>query len=103
MLALNKLLQKAGIPAYTRFSKIKYLQSWAISTLLTKKSNVEQLISNHSNILIRAAQAVDGEVTGVEILERWQQLKVERMSLARYFGEEKMEVFCRKVESSTGV
>ena len=103
MLALNKSLQKAGIPAYTRFSRVGYSQSGAISTLLTEKSSVEQLVKNHSNIIIRTAKAVDAGVIGVEALERWQRLKVHGMSLARYLGEGKMEVLCREIESSTGI
>ena len=103
MLALNESLQKAGVPAYTRFSKVGYSQSGAISALLTEKSNAEELISSHSNILIRAAKSVDEGVVGVEALERWQRLKVHGMSLARYLGEGKMEVLCREIESSTGI
>ncbi len=103
MLALNESLQKAGIPAYTRFSRVGYSQSGAISALLTEKSSAEQLVNNHSNILIRAAKAVDAGVIGVEALERWQRLKVHGMSLARYLGKGKMEVLCREIESSTGI
>ena len=90
MLALNKVLQKAGTSTYTRFSRVGYSQSGAISALLTKKSSAEQLVGNHSNILIRAAKAVDAGVIGVEALERWQRLKVHGMSLGRYLGEGKM-------------
>ena len=104
MLALNKSLQKAGIPpAYTRFSRVGYSQSGAISALLTEKSSAEQLVNNHSNILIRAVKTVDMGVIGVEALERWQRLKVHGMSLARYLGKRKMEVLCREIESSTGI
>ena len=81
MLALNKSLQKAGIPAYIQFSRVEYSQSGAISALLTEKSNAEEFISNHSNILIRAAKSVDEGVIGVEALERWQRLKVHGMLL----------------------
>ena len=52
MLVLNELLQRAGIPAYTRFSKMRYSQSGAISRLLIEKSNTENLIKDHSNALI---------------------------------------------------
>ena len=90
MLALNESLQKAGIPAYTRFSRVGYSQSGAISALLTEKSSAEQLVNNYSNIIIKAAKAVDAGVIGVEALERWQKLKVHGMSLARYLGEGKM-------------
>ena len=71
MLALNKLLQKAGILAYTRFSRVRYLQSRAISALLIEKSNIKQLVGNYSNIFIRAAKTVDVRVIGVEALEHW--------------------------------
>ncbi len=103
MLALNEALQRAGIPTYTRFSRVGYSQFGVISELLTKKSSAEQLVNNHSNILIRAAKAVDPGVIGVEALERWQRLKVHGMSLARYLGKGKMEVLCREIESSTGI
>ena len=103
MLALNKSLQKAGIPTYTRFSKVGYSQSGAISALLTEKSSAEQLVSNHLNIFIRATKTVDAGVIGVEVLERWQRLKVHGMLLARYLGEGKMELLCREIESSTGI
>ena len=69
MLALNKSLQKAEIPAYIRFSKVGYLQSGAISMLLTEKSSAEQLVHNHSNIIIRATKVVDIGVIGVEALK----------------------------------
>ena len=41
MLALNKLLQKTRIPTYTRFNRVEYSQSGAISVLLTEKSSTE--------------------------------------------------------------
>lgn len=50
MLVLNEALQKAGIPAYTRFSRVGYLQSGANSALLTEKSNAENLVRDHSNM-----------------------------------------------------
>ena len=62
MLTLNESAQKTGIPIYTRFSRVGYLQSGAISALFTEKSSAEQLVSNHSNILIRATKAVDAGV-----------------------------------------
>ena len=103
MLVLNESLQKAGIPAYTRFSRVGYSQSGAISALLTEKSNAENLVRDHSNMLIRAAKSVDEKVIDIEALERWQRLKVHGMSLARYLGEGKMELLCREIESSTGI
>ena len=70
MLTLNKSIQKTGVPAYTRFSKVGYLQSGAISALFTEKSNAKELINIHSNILMRAAKSVDKGVVEVEALER---------------------------------
>ena len=70
MLALNEALQKAGISTYTRFSKVGYSQSGAISALRIKKSSAEKLVGNYSNIFIRAAKAVDAGVIGVKALER---------------------------------
>ena len=92
MLTLNESLQKAGIPAYTRFSRVGYSQSGAISALLTEKSSAEILVKDHSNMLIRAAKSIDEKVIGIEALERWQRLKVHGMSLARYLGDGKMEL-----------
>ena len=42
MLALNESLQKTGVPAYTRFSKVGYSPSGVISALLTEKSNAKE-------------------------------------------------------------
>lgn len=44
MLVLTDSLQRAGISAYTRFSKVGYSQSGALSALLVDKSNAEDLI-----------------------------------------------------------
>lgn len=103
MLVLNESLQKAGIPAYTRFSRVGYSQSGAIFALLTEKLNAENLVRDHSNMLIRAVKSVDEKVIGIEALERWQRLKVHGMSLARYLGEGKMELLRREIESSIGI
>ena len=103
MLVLNESLQKAGVPAYVRFSRVGYSQSGAVSGLLTERSNAEDLIKQHSNNLIRAAKSVDEGVIGVEALERWHRLKVHGMPLLRYFGEGRMEVLSREIESSTGI
>ena len=46
---------------------------------------------------------MDVAVVEVEILERWQQLKVHRMHLEKYLGEGKMELLKCKVESSTDI
>ena len=72
MLALNKTLQKVGISTYTRFSKVEYSQSRAISALFTEKLSAEQLVGNHLNILIRAAKGIDVGVIEIEALECWQ-------------------------------
>lgn len=69
ILVLNKLLQKVGVLAYIRLSKVKYFQSRLISTLLINKFNIEKLIIKHSNALIRAAKSVDKGVIGVKALE----------------------------------
>lgn len=61
------------------------------------------LLPLRSNILIRAAKAVDGVVTGVEVLEQWHCLKVHGMSLDRYLGPGSVELLKREVESSTGI
>lgn len=103
MLVLNEALQKAGIPAYIRFSRVGYSQSGAISALLTEKSNAENLVRDHSNMLIWAAKSVDEKVIGIETHERWERLKVDGMSLARYLGDGKMELLRREIESSTGI
>lgn len=94
MLALDKSIQKARIPTYTQFNKVKYLQSQAISALLTEKFNVEELISNHSNIRIRVAKSIEERVIRTEILERWQQLNVNRILLVPYLGEKIIEIPC---------
>ena len=51
-------------------------------------------------MLIRAAKSVDKKVTSIEALERWQRLKVHRMSLAQYLGEVKIKLLCREIELS---
>ena len=103
MLVLNEALQRVNLPAYIRFSKLGYSQSGAISGLLTEKSNAEELLRDHSTMLIRAAKSIDGGVIGIETLERWHRLKVHGMPLMRYLGEGKMELLCREIESSTGI
>lgn len=52
---------------------------------------------------MRAAKLVDDAVVGVEIIEHWQRLKVHKISLARYPGPDKMELFKKEVKSSTGI
>ncbi len=103
MLALNEALQKAGEGLDTRFIRVKYALSGAISALLTEQANVGVLLSRLSNLLIRTAKTVNPAIVGVEILEHWQRLKVHGMSLERYLGEGKMELLKREVESSMGI
>lgn len=52
-----------------RFNKVSYSQSGAISALLAKKSNAEDLIQHYSNTLIRGVKLVDKKVIKVETLE----------------------------------
>ena len=47
-----------------------YAQSGAISALLKEKASAEDLVKEHSNVLIRAAKFIDEAVIGVEALER---------------------------------
>ncbi len=103
ILVLNESLQKTRVPAYIRFCRVGYAQSGAISALLTEKSSAEDLIKEHSNMLIRAAKSIDKAVIWVEALERWQRFKMHEMPLARYLGEGKMGLLCREIQSSTGV
>lgn len=103
MLILNESLQRAEIPAYIRFSRVGYSQSGAFSALLTEKSNAEDLVKDHANMLIRAAKPVNEGVIGVEALERWQRLKVDGMSLARYLGKGKIELLWREIKLSTEI
>lgn len=99
MLVLNESLQRVGIPAYVRFSKVGHYQSGAISGLLTEKSNAEDLIRDHSATLIQAAKLVDYGVIGVEALKRWHRLKVDGMPLMRYFWGKKWSYFAGKSNS----
>lgn len=69
ILALNKSLQNARILTYTRFGRVRYLQCGAISALFIEKSNIKQLVSNYSNILIRVAKIIDTEIIGMETLK----------------------------------
>ena len=103
MLALNEILPKAGEGLDTWFTWIKYAPSGEISALLTEKANVGLLISRLSNLLIRAAKTVDPAVVEVEMLEHWQQLKVNEMPLERYLSEGKIKLLKQKVESSMGI
>ncbi len=103
MLVLKEALQKAGERFETRFSRMRYAPSVAISALLTEKADAGLLIPRLSNVLIRVAKTVDASIVGAEVLEHWQPLKIHGMSLERYLGEKKIELLKRKVESSTGI
>lgn len=100
ILVLNESLQKTGILAYTWFNRVGYLQSGAISILLIEKSNAENLVRDHSNMLIRVAKSVDKKVIGRKALEHWQKFKVHGMPLAQYLGEGKIELLCQEIKSS---
>lgn len=91
IIILNKSLQKARVLVYTQFNKVEYLQSKVISTLVTEKWNTENLVKNHSNILIRAAKLINNKVICVETLKYWQRLKVYKMFLVWYLGDRKKE------------
>ena len=56
MLALNEALQKAGEGLETRFFRVRYSPSGAVSALLTEKANAGSLIPRLSNVHIRAAK-----------------------------------------------
>lgn len=99
MLVLNELLQRTRIPAYIWFSKVEYSQLRAIFTLLIEKSNVEGLVKDYSNLLIRVAKLINKEVIGVEAFKHWQKLKVYKMSLVKYLGKKKIELLWREIES----
>ena len=101
MLVLNEALQKAG--EGTRFSRVRYSPSGAVSALLNENSDAGTIIPRLSNMLIRAAKSVDQAIIGVEVLEHWQRLKIHGMPLERYMNEGSMELLKREVESSTGI
>lgn len=52
MLALNKSIQIAEIPAYTQFSKVEYLQFEVIFVLFVEKSSTKQEFGNYINVPI---------------------------------------------------
>ena len=97
MLALNKLPKKTGMSAYIRFNKIKYLQSRAIAILLSEKLSTEDLIRNHSNILIRGIKSANEKVIDIKALEHWQKLKMNRMFLTQYQKKEKQSCLAEKL------
>lgn len=103
MLALNKILQKVGELVSVQFSKIGYSQFEAISTYLTKKADVIVLLKTWINVLIRVTKTIDQAVIGAKTLERWHSLKVYGISLERYLGEGKIELFRWEVKFSTEI
>ena len=103
MLVLNKTLQQANLPSHIRFCEVSYSQSGAISGLLTKRSNAEEVLKDYSTTLIRTAKSVDEGVIRIEALERWHRLKVHGMPLMRYLREGKIELLCREIESTTRI
>lgn len=82
---------------------MRYLQSRAIFTLFIEKSSAEQRVDNYSNIFIRAVKAINAGVIRVEVLERWQRLKIYRMLLVKYFRKGKIKLLCRKIKSFTSI
>ena len=103
MLALNEALQKVGENIYTRFCRVRYSLSRAISALLTEIINAGVFIPQLSNVFIQAAKTVNPAIVGVEIQEHWQRFKVHGMSLERYLNERSMELLKQEVESSTKI
>lgn len=86
-----------------RFNRVNYFQLDTISRLFTERSNTENLIRHHSNILIQATKSIDEGVIKVKPLEWWHRLKIHRMPLIRYFGKEKIEVLSWKIKSFTEI
>lgn len=82
---------------------MEYAQSRVISVLLKEKASTEDLVKEHSNILIRVAKSIDEALIEVKALEYWEQFKVHRMSLARYFRKKKIERLSCKIESLTRI
>lgn len=69
ILVLNKALQQVNLPTYKRFNKVRYFELGAISGLLTKKSNTDNLLRDHLTALIQAAKSVDKRVIRIEVLK----------------------------------
>lgn len=76
------------------------MQFKVIFALFTKKSSIEQLVDNYSNILIRTTKAINVGVIRIKALEHWQRLKIYIILLVRYLGERKIELFCQEIELS---
>lgn len=67
--------------------------------LLTEKSHTEDLLKDHSTVLILAEKSLDERVIEIEVLERWHRLKIHGMPLLQYFGKGKIELLCQEIES----
>lgn len=103
MLVLNKSLQKTRVLIYIRFSQVKYAQSGAILALFMEKPSTEDLVREYFDLLIKAIKSVDKRVIVVEVLKRWEWLKLYRMSLAEYLGKGKMKLFYQKIKFFTSI
>lgn len=79
------------------------MQSEAIFAYFTEKSNVENIVIDYSNMLIKAAKSLDRNITGIEAFKRWQKLKMYKMFLEKYLRKEKIELFHQKIKLSMGI
>ena len=69
ILELNTRIRSLkGIPRSVKAIKVSYSERGAISVLLSKRSNTEELITRHQDRLIKAIRTMDIIVTGVEIV-----------------------------------
>lgn len=80
-----------------------YFQLGVIFGLLTKKSNVKNLLIDYSTTLIWVAKSGDKKVIGIKKLEQWQRLKIYKMRLMQYLKERKMELLYREIKLSTKI
>lgn len=60
--------------------------------LFIKKLNIELLVNNNINILIRIAKQINVKVIKMETLERWEKLKIYIMLFAKYFDKMKKKL-----------
>lgn len=72
----------------------------AILRLFIEKSNIEDLIKDHSNALIWVIKSVDEDIIKVKALKQWQKLKVHKLFLLHYFEKRKKELLCCKIKYS---
>lgn len=66
--------------------------------LFIEKFYAKQLVDNHLNILIKAANTVIVEIIRIETLKFWQRLKIHKMLLTKYLRKRKIELFCQEIE-----